>query len=120
MLDGVDDNTPDLFTLAPKFDVARSSEVESEQVLVSGVDVGTILVATEGCSLLVNGMLTSQPALATNGDTIGVILVSAPSFAAQTSCRVWVGDFEQVFVATTHPNPWPVPVNDNETLASIN
>lgn len=95
------DTTPDNFTLSSIADVALYTQVNSNTVIVTGINTATS-ISIEGGEYAINGgEFTQSESQVNNQDSVVVRLSSANSFLTETSALLTIGGIKQTFTVTT-------------------
>lgn len=99
---GSADMTPDSFTFISQTGVDRSSEITSNQITVSGVDVPTtISISSSGTYSINEGAYTNTDGIVFNGDTVSVRVSSSPEYNTVVTALLTVGNVAGSFNVTT-------------------
>ena len=97
----IDDLTPDPFSISPKTNVNLASLIESEVIVVTGIDV-PVSISVAGGEYSFNGdTWISAPGTVTDGMNIKVRVVSSGLPDTQTSATLTVGGISSDFLVTT-------------------
>lgn len=111
------EDTPDSFEFAPVSAVA-SAVVESNTVIISGLQADSVLTISDGFYSLNNGVLNNTPVTVQNGDSIRVATQSPGSDNGSTTATVTVGAFSTSFTVTTTAAANHTGFAENETSSS--
>lgn len=97
-----DDASPDAFAFAPVVDAPRATLVESNEIVVGGINV-PVAITVAGGEVSINGApYVSMFGLQVEaGDRVRVRLRSADDFAAEAVATVTIGDQSALFSVTT-------------------
>jgi hypothetical protein len=113
-----EDVTPAGFTFTDQTGLARSTQVESDLVTVSGLDSGTsVAVSIAGTGTPEysknGGAYTSSAGTAVNGDTFRVRVTTSSSYSAGVTGTLTIGGVSDGFSATTAANSAPAFIGPN-------
>ncbi|MEH6470636.1 MAG: formylglycine-generating enzyme family protein [Halopseudomonas sp.] len=95
------DKNPDSFTFASQSGVAVSSLIESNTIIVAGINRVTAIGITGGEYRINGGRYTNAAGTVRNGDTVSVSVTSPANNGTATSATVTIGDASDSFVVTT-------------------
>lgn len=98
---GIDDTYVEEFLFEPKFDVALESEVESNEITISGIDTEVAVNIGNGEYSINNGTYTSVDGTISNGDTIKVKHTSSNQALESVESTLKIGDYEETFISFT-------------------
>ncbi len=101
------DTTPDPFTFTDQTGVALSTMVESNPIIVSGINVAVDFYV-DGAEYSINGGdYTNAQAMIINGTSIRVRHISSANYATATDTRLYIGSggIFDTFTSTTLPSP---------------
>ncbi len=98
----IEDTTPELFSLVDQVDVATSSPITSEPVIVSGIN-SPAAISIVGGEYEINGSgtFTAEPGTVNLNDSVVVRVTSAADFSTPTDATLTIGGVSDVFTATT-------------------
>ena len=103
-----DDKTPDPVVFEPKFDQNISTEIESNEVTISGLShpVPTSIDGDSSASFTINGANASNGEEVKNGDKVKVKLTTSAEPSTMSIATLTVGDSKFKFIAKTKaPEP---------------
>ncbi|NWF66945.1 MAG: DUF1566 domain-containing protein [Campylobacterales bacterium] len=97
------DLTPNSFNFLPKNGVDINSTVESEPVLIQGIDsYATVYAASLNANLIINGKdINSNYSLIKNGDTIRLKVIAPSTYGTKKTATLYVGGVSNIFVVST-------------------
>lgn len=98
----IPDTTPDPFTIAPvSANVAPGAVVESDWIVISGIEAAAPISVTQGEYSLGYGMFTSQPGTVKFGDEVKVRQTAGSNWGETTSAILTIGGLSASFDVTT-------------------
>ncbi|MCF7805087.1 MAG: T9SS type A sorting domain-containing protein [Candidatus Marinimicrobia bacterium] len=98
--------TPDPFEIATQFDVARSSDMTSEPVTLSGLTEPTpIRISNPGSFSINDGQFQSEAGTVESGDQVQFHLPTPSNYSQVASSQIAVGDYLTNFTVRTIDNP---------------
>jgi len=95
------DTTPDDVTFNSVSNVAVSTALESNSVLISGMTVSAPITITNGSYSKNNNTFTSASGTIATGDTLKLRQTSSASFSTPTTCTVNIGTATELWTITT-------------------
>ncbi|TQV88006.1 hypothetical protein [Aliikangiella coralliicola] len=95
------DETPDSFVFNSQIDVELSTVVESEQVVIGGIDNDTPISISNGEFSVDDGPYQSSADTINSGQTIKVRLTSASEFSTQSDAELTIGSANETFSVVT-------------------
>ncbi|WP_444996711.1 hypothetical protein [Aliikangiella sp. IMCC44359] len=102
----ITDTTPDSFAFEVKTGVERSTEIESAEVLISGIDAAASVSITGGSYSIDNGEFSDQASTVNNSQSIKVRVISSELTTTTTTATITIGGVSADFSVTTND---PVP-----------
>ena len=107
---GTPDTTPNPFDFGQKSNVARSATIESDPIVLSGIDAAaSILAPSTGTYSLNGGAVTGLAGTYNPGDTLRRQLVSSSAYFTNVLGGLTVGGITGQFQVTTAPDPTGAP-----------
>lgn len=103
------DTTPDPFSFTPQNGVARSTEITSEAIAISGINVPTPISVSGGSYSVDNGAFTNAAGSVSNGQSVRARLTSSSTFSGTTTAIVTIGGGSGNFTVTTNDGNSPLP-----------
>lgn len=103
------DTTPDPFSFTPQNGVARSTEIASEAITISGINVPTPISVSGGSYSVNNGAFTNAAGSVSNGQSVRARLTSSSTFSGTTTAIVTIGGGSGNFTVTTNDGNSPLP-----------
>ena len=97
----IDDDTPTAFSFAEITDAPVATSIESESVIISGINIPVDVSIVGGEYSINDGAFTSEPTTLENGDALKLRLVSADSMGTTLQASVTVGQSQASFSVTT-------------------
>uniref|UniRef100_UPI0035ABEB8C hypothetical protein n=2 Tax=Thiothrix subterranea TaxID=2735563 RepID=UPI0035ABEB8C len=95
------DTTPDAFSFTAQTNVARSSEMTSNSITVSGINTAAAISVTNGSYSINGGAFTTSPGLVSNGQTVRVRHTSSANYATKVDTSLTIGGVSSTFSSTT-------------------
>ena len=95
------DNTPDSFSFTDQTAVAVTSDIISNTITVSGVNVPTTISITGGMFSVNNGIFTAVSTTLSEGDTVKVKHTSSANEGTLTQTTLTIGGVSDLFKSTT-------------------
>lgn len=95
------DSSPDHFTFTEQSDVARSTQINSNTVTITGIDTATPVSITGGYYRIDGGAWTQAAGTINVNQTLQLYVMSSASYYASTTATVTVGDYSTGFTVTT-------------------
>jgi hypothetical protein len=95
------DTTPDPFGFADRSGVSRSTEMISDEIMVSGINTSATIDVDKGKYSVDGGVFTTRPGLVVNGQRVRVRHVSASDFSTSKTTRLVIGGVNASFTSTT-------------------
>lgn len=102
------DTIPDAFSFAVQTNVARSSEITSNAITVSGINTAAAISVTGGSYSINGGAFTTTPGLVTNGASVRVRHTSSANYATAVNTTLTIGGVSAVFSSNTLAEPAPM------------
>ena len=102
---GVADTTPDAFSFSGYVGVSLDSVMESDAIIISGVDTASPISITGGEYSIDGGSYTSDAGLVSNGQTVTVRQTSSGNFSTTTYTTLVIGGVSGTFRLTTGEAP---------------
>lgn len=99
------DTTPDAFTFTDRTGVELSTNTESNQIVISGINTPTNISVSGGTYSINNATYTGNVGTVSNSDSIKVRLTSSASYNTATQMTLTIGGVSSVFRATTKVAP---------------
>lgn len=104
------DNIPDLFAFDSIFDADLNTQYISNEVTISGIQIGVTGSASNGTFLSVNNAaFTQDPVTISNGDTVRLRLVSPNTYTSTLTSTVNIGLTSTQWSITTAQEPGQFP-----------
>jgi len=103
-LGNISDSTPDTFNFVDQLGVALSSDVTSNAITVSGINVATSISVTGGQFSINGGAFTSEANTVSNGSNVIVQLSSSSTYSSITQAVLTIGGVSDTFSVTTLDN----------------
>lgn len=114
------DTSVDPFSFAPQTGVPVSTEIQSNTIVVSGINVPVAISITGGQYSINGGSFTSAAGTVVNGDVIQVEVMSSGSTATATSTTLTISATTGTFtVTTTAPGNFTVNANYGYTITKV-
>ena len=110
------DDVPDAFAFADKFNVALSTQITSDPIVVAGIDTAAAIEVTGGEYSINGGAFTSDPGTVANGDSVRARHTSSASNNTATDTVITIGGVSDTFSSTTVPAANPA---ENGVIASV-
>jgi len=95
------DKTPDSFTFGDLIDQSQSTLIESNAILINGINIPTSISITGGQYQINGGAWVSTTGFVNNGDTVKVRQTSSGSGGVTTNTVLTVGTYSDTFSVTT-------------------
>lgn len=95
------DSTPNPFGFAAQTGVATSTAVESNSVVITGIDVPTTITVSGGAYSIENSAFTEADSIITAGQSVKLRVTSSPSFSTTTSATLTIGGVSAEFSVST-------------------
>lgn len=99
------DTTPNAFSFAALTDVERSTLMESDSVVISGIDAAASVSIRGGEYSISGGAFTSAEETITNNQSIVVRQTSSPEYDTTTNAELTIGGVSSAFSITTFGMP---------------
>ena len=99
--EGFEDIYIEEFLFEPKFDVELNSEVESEEITISGIDAQVSVSVENGLYSINGGTYTNEAGTVSNGDKLKVKHTSSVQALESVETTLKVGEYEDVFISFT-------------------
>lgn len=121
----VDDIRPNEFKFAKKYAQELNTDIESEEITISGISVDAEISIEDGEYSINNGTYTSAAGTIADGDTLKVKHLSSSSYLEETETAVKVGEFETKFVSFTKaavdtiPNQFGFEIQNSVATSSL-
>lgn len=100
-----EDITPDTFSFDNQTNIALSTLITSEQVIIKGIDDKTPVTVTGGEYSINNGSFTSASSIISNSQSLKLRLMSSAEYDTSTSMTVTVGSMTETFSVSTIEEP---------------
>ncbi len=97
------DDAPDAFVFSSVSDADADDVVESNTVVISGLQNETVLTVSNGFYSLNGDTLDNTPATIRNGDTLKVLIQSSGAINRTNTATITVGTYSTSFSVTTAP-----------------
>jgi hypothetical protein len=94
---------PNAFSFTDQTDVARSTEIISNTITVSGINKAVAISVTGGEYKINDGGYTAIAGTVENGNTVTVRHISSDSFSAATNTELKIGGMPDTFTSITLP-----------------
>lgn len=101
------DSTPDPFSFQPVTDARPGTEVISNTVTITGINVPTEVTILGTGTLVVNGQALDGNKV-NNGDTVA-LRIPAPAYGSSTTAALLVGNYRAEFTVSSVPEPDTTP-----------
>ncbi|WP_108064300.1 putative Ig domain-containing protein [Poseidonibacter lekithochrous] len=98
---GIDDTYVEEFLFEPKFDVSLNSEIESDEITISGIDTDVSVSVEDGEYSINSGAYTNVIGTISNGDTIKVKHTSSEQALESVETTLKIGEYEETFISFT-------------------
>lgn len=95
------DTTPDQFTFTDQIDVLPNASVDSNQIIVSGINSPAPITISGGLYSINGAGLTSDPGTVNEGDSVIVSVISSGSFSTPVTATLTIGGVSDDFTVTT-------------------
>ena len=99
------DNTPDAFSFTPLTNQSQSTVLESETVVITGIENGITISVSGGEYKIGNGAYTASAGTIDNDDNVTLKQTSSASYSTLTTTSLTIGDTTQGFAVTTKSAP---------------
>ena len=96
-----DDSTPDQFTFTDQTNVALSTTITSNAIIISGINTATTISITGGTYSINGGSYTSADGTVNPDDTVTVQQTSSESHSTTTNTTLTIGGISDTFSVTT-------------------
>ncbi|MDU0354906.1 hypothetical protein RS130_14195 [Paraglaciecola aquimarina] len=103
----VNDTTPNSYHFNDLTHSALSASLESNSIVVSGIDAPSNISISGGEYKIANGSYTSATGTVINGQTVTVRLTTSNNYATETQAELTIGGIKDTFSATTMEQPAP-------------
>ncbi len=101
------DTTPDPFSFTDQFDVARNTDLVSNNITVSGLDSPTTISVSGGQYSIDGAPFTTEFGQVAAGQSVTIKQRSLSTFSSTSNVTVNIGGVVDVFSVTTLTNPYP-------------
>lgn len=101
------DSIPDMFIVTDAYAVARSADIISFPVTITGINVATDISVEGGTYSIDGGAFTSDPGTVSNGQSVRVRHTSSADYSTATHTALTVGGEADAFTSTTVAAPTP-------------
>lgn len=95
------DTTPDQFTFVDQIDMAPNAAVDSNAIVVSGINLASPITITGGEYSINGGVFTSVDGTVNNNDSVVVRQTTSASFSSTTDASLTIGGVNDIFSVTT-------------------
>lgn len=95
------DTTPEPFAFTDKHDVALGTNVNSNSLVIKGIDTATPISITGGKFSINGGAFKADNATVNKGQNVRVQLTAAATYSTSTEAVLTIGDVSDVFSVTT-------------------
>ena len=95
------DTTPEPFTFSPRSGLARSTEVTSDSVTITGINAAAPISITGGSYSINGGAFTSATQTVNNNDSVRVRLTSSTTYSTTVNAILTIGAVSGAFTVTT-------------------
>ena len=97
----VPDTTPNPFSFVDQTNVALSTVITSNYIIVSGINVAAAISITGGTYSINGGSYTNAPGMVSNGNTVRVQITSSANYSNTTNATLTIGGVSDTFSVTT-------------------
>ena len=117
------DFTPNTFSFTDLINQAKNTQLTSNEIIIGGIDIPTIISITNGEYKIGIGAWTSANGTITNGQTVTLRGTTPDAFDSTKNITLTIGGVSDIFtIATTGntiPNPFDIANKSNVALSTL-